>query len=115
MGHDTQLAVNGNSGAGHEDGELRPFQPLPPTTIEVLLRSLEGEIRGEVSSARSVREQHCSGETHHNPQPSDLVVFASSTEDVQATVRICSQMGVPLIPFGCLPCRRRKLSCHHGS
>ena len=33
-------------------------------------------------------------------QPPDAVVFAGSTEEVQAVVRVCAEQRVPIIPFG---------------
>src|SRR3569832_1748727 len=33
-------------------------------------------------------------------EPPDAVVFPQGTEDVQRIVRICSEHGLPIIPFG---------------
>jgi D-lactate dehydrogenase (cytochrome) len=53
-----------------------------------------------VVTSQAVREQHGHTTTWLANQPPDAVVFASSTEDVQDTVRICARHGVPIIPFG---------------
>jgi D-lactate dehydrogenase (cytochrome) len=47
-----------------------------------------------------VREQHGTDEGYHAPVPPEAVVFAESTEEVQAVVRICARHGKPLVPFG---------------
>jgi D-lactate dehydrogenase (cytochrome) len=47
-----------------------------------------------------MREQHGHTTTNIENQPPDCVVFAHSTEEVAETVRIASDHGVPVIPFG---------------
>ena len=53
-----------------------------------------------VSTAASVREQHGRDESYHPPHAPDAVVFARSTEEVAAVVRLCAAAKVPVIPFG---------------
>jgi D-lactate dehydrogenase (cytochrome) len=47
-----------------------------------------------------VREHHGRDESPFAPEPPDAVVFAQSTDDVVALVRLCGAHRVPLIPFG---------------
>lgn len=46
------------------------------------------------------RAQHGRDESYHEPHLPDAVVFPTSTEEVQAIVRICARHQVPLIAFG---------------
>ena len=48
----------------------------------------------------AIRSEHGRSETHFSPMPPDGVVFAESTEDVVALVKICGAAGVPVIAFG---------------
>ena len=52
------------------------------------------------SAARAVRDQHCRGEAHLTPMPPDAVIFAKSTEDVVAAVKICAAHRIPIIAHG---------------
>ena len=62
--------------------------------------ALKKEFGQQFSISNSVREQHTSTTTVHQPELPDGVVFASSKEDVQKTVKICNDFGCPIIPFG---------------
>ncbi len=53
-----------------------------------------------VSTARAVREQHGRDESYHPIRPPDVVVFARSTEEVAAVVKLCAARDVPVVPFG---------------
>lgn len=48
----------------------------------------------------SVREQHGHGESHHAVMPPDFVAYVASEADVVATVKLCAEFRVPMIPFG---------------
>lgn len=52
------------------------------------------------STAAAVRDQHARGESPFPPAPPDAVVFAESTEDVQAVLALCDAHRVPVIAFG---------------
>ncbi|KIG02160.1 FAD-binding oxidoreductase [Caballeronia concitans] len=65
-----------------------------------LLESLKEQFGDRVSTAQAVREHHGRDESPFDPQLPDAVVFARSTEDVQAIVRLCAQHDVPIIPYG---------------
>ncbi|WP_075217872.1 FAD-binding oxidoreductase [Mongoliimonas terrestris] len=70
------------------------------TGIEAVLSRLAGQFGDRFSRAAAVREQHGHTTTRIENQPPDGVVFATSTEEVAAVVRLCAEHGVPVIPFG---------------
>ena len=69
---------------------------LPPEFLDQL-RAIFGDC---LQLGEAVRLEHGRSETHFAPMPPDVVVFAQSTEDVVAAVRLCGEFGIPLIPFG---------------
>ncbi|HEY0026809.1 MAG TPA: FAD-linked oxidase C-terminal domain-containing protein [Allosphingosinicella sp.] len=71
-------------------------RPLSGTFVDQL-RALFGE-RLHLGEAMCL--QHGSSETHFEAMPPDAVVFARSTEEVVALVKLCTTHEVPLIPFG---------------
>ena len=79
--------------------------PAPSRTggtsaIADAIRVLADRLTGRVSTGEAVRGQHAASVTWHPAQLPDAVVFATSIADIQATVRVCSDCRVPLIPFG---------------
>jgi D-lactate dehydrogenase (cytochrome) len=68
--------------------------------IDAATGALLARFGNKVVTSEAVREQHGHTTTWLPNQPPDAVVFASSTGDVQDTVRICAQYRVPVIPFG---------------
>ncbi len=79
-----------------EHQALQTRRPFPPT----LLDALKARFAERVSTSQAVREHHGRDESPFDPQLPDAVVFARSTEEVQAIVRMCAQHGVPIIPYG---------------
>ncbi|MFT5325164.1 MAG: D-lactate dehydrogenase (cytochrome) [Planctomycetaceae bacterium] len=69
-------------------------------TIENCLRELRNALGERVTTDAEVLLEHGKDSAHHAPQAPDVVVQAAATEDVVAAVKICSQHGVPIIPFG---------------
>ncbi|MDR5832918.1 FAD-linked oxidase C-terminal domain-containing protein [Caballeronia sp. LZ034LL] len=65
-----------------------------------LLEALQQQFAERVSIAQAVREHHGRDESPFDPQLPDAVVFARSTEEVQAIVKLCAQHDVPVIPYG---------------
>ena len=61
------------------------------------LRTLVGE-RLQVGAA--IREQHSHDESGHAHALPDAVVFAESTDDVAAILRLASSCRMPVVPFG---------------
>ncbi len=66
-----------------------------------LIDALKAQFGERCSTALVVREQHGRDESAYtNVPPPSAVVFAESTADVAAVVRLASQFEVPVIPFG---------------
>lgn len=71
-----------------------------PETVEAVIRELTAQFGNRVVTSQAVREQHGSTLTWVANQPPDAVVFAQSTEDVQAIVRVCAAHKMPVVAFG---------------
>ena len=69
-------------------------------TIENCLKELRIALGDRVITDADVLLEHGKDSAHHAPQAPDAVVQAAATDDVVAAVKICSQHGVPIIPFG---------------
>ncbi|HVE53368.1 MAG TPA: FAD-binding protein, partial [Ramlibacter sp.] len=65
-----------------------------------LLQALKERFGERCSTALAVREQHGRDESSFQVPPPAAVVFAESTRDVADAVRLCSESGTPVIPFG---------------
>ena len=70
--------------------------PLTPA----LLNELQAVFADRLQTGEAVREQHGKSEAHFTPMPPQAVVFAHTTEEVAALVRICVAHGTPIIPYG---------------
>ena len=64
------------------------------------LDQLQNRFGPRFSTALSLREQHSCSEAHHQAALPDAVVFAETTEEVAAIVKLCAAHHVPVIPFG---------------
>jgi D-lactate dehydrogenase (cytochrome) len=69
----------------------------PPAAFLDALRERFGEA---CSTASAVRDHHSRDESYHQPHLPDAVLFATSTDEVQAAVRLCATHAVPIVPFG---------------
>ena len=69
-------------------------------TIALVVGELQRLMGNRVVASQAVRAQHANTVTWVAAQPPDAVVFAESTEEVAAVVRLCSAHRVPVIPFG---------------
>jgi D-lactate dehydrogenase (cytochrome) len=65
-----------------------------------LLKTLKDHFGNRFSTALAVLLQHGTDESHYASYPPDVVVFASSTNDVAFTMAACNIEAVPVIPFG---------------
>lgn len=65
-----------------------------------LLDALRARFGNRFSTSEDIRARHGKGESYHACEPPDGVVFAHSTDDVQAAVKLCAAHGTPVIPFG---------------
>ncbi|MFN7777268.1 MAG: FAD-binding oxidoreductase [Betaproteobacteria bacterium] len=71
-------------------------KPLP----DAFVAALAAHFGARLSTAAAVCEQHGRDESPYPPMAPDAVVFAESTDDVVALVRLCTEHRVPLIPYG---------------
>src|SRR5512133_3943806 len=65
-----------------------------------LIDALKKRFAERCTTALVVREQHGRDESSFEAPPPAAVVFAESTADVAFTVKMASDHGVPVIPFG---------------
>lgn len=72
----------------------------PTKNREQAIAALNAAFGNRVVTSQAVREQHGNTMTWIANQPPDAVVFPQTTADVQQTVRICAEHGMPVIPFG---------------
>jgi D-lactate dehydrogenase (cytochrome) len=71
-------------------------QPIPYD----LFRKLSEHFAERMSSSESICLHHGTDESSLLPMPPDAVVFAQTTEEVSFVARLCSEYGVPVIPYG---------------
>lgn len=74
-------------------------RPLP-AAVERVKTALIARFGNKFVASDAVRQQHANTTTWLPNEPPDAVVYAGSTEDVQAIVKICAEHKVPVIPFG---------------
>jgi D-lactate dehydrogenase (cytochrome) len=67
---------------------------------DALLQAFMQLLPGRCSCAQAVRAHHGRDESFYDPLLPDVVLFAQSTEEVAAIVKLCTQYRVPLIPYG---------------
>lgn len=69
------------------------------TVGDALLARLE-RVAHRVSTNRSILDRHGDDESHHPSVPPSAVVYAHSTEEAAAVVRLCAETRTPLVSFG---------------
>ena len=69
-------------------------------TPDALIDALKTQFGERCSTAMAVREHHGRDESSYSIPPPSAVVFAESTADVAAAVKLAAQYQVPVIPFG---------------
>ena len=72
-------------------------QPAWGDRLVAELRDLVGD---RVTTAAATRAHHGKDVSYHPPHDPDAVVFAHSTDEVSAIVRVCARHGAPMIPYG---------------
>jgi len=65
-----------------------------------ILDALHALVGDRLQTVRPVREAHSHDESGHAPVLPDAVVFASSTDEVAAILRLASECRMPVVPFG---------------
>jgi D-lactate dehydrogenase (cytochrome) len=71
-----------------------------PKSLLSLLATLRERFGDRLSTSAAVCDQHGKDESYHPAHAPDGVVFARSTEEVVATVRLCAAHDTPVIAFG---------------
>ena len=71
-----------------------------PALPAALTDALEHRFGPRFTRGESHRLQHGRDESVHAPMLPDAVVFAENTGEVAEVARLCSEHGVPLIPYG---------------
>ncbi len=61
---------------------------------------LSDVIGARASVARGVLDQHGQSESYYRTLPPDIVVFPETTQEVVEIIRLCTEAGVPIVPFG---------------
>ena len=74
---------------------MRPAAALDDALLARLERAAH-----RVTTNASIVDRHGDDESHHPSIPPAAVVYARSTEEVQAIVRLCGETSTPIIPFG---------------
>jgi D-lactate dehydrogenase (cytochrome) len=76
-----------------------PLRTAPQLTASFIdaLRAIMGE---RLSTTQAVREHHGRDESPFPVTPPDAVVFAHSTEEIAAVVKLCAAHRVPVVPYG---------------
>jgi D-lactate dehydrogenase (cytochrome) len=88
---------------------ISPLSNLDSAIAQI--RQLVGE---RMSTAMAVRQHHGADASWHPPLPPDAVVYAHSTEEVSAIVKICAATGTPIIPFGVGSSMEGHIGALHG-
>lgn len=71
-------------------------KPLPAGFLE----SLGALFGARLSTSQAMREHHGRDESFYDPMLPDAVVFAHTSAEVAAAVKLCCAHGVPIIAFG---------------
>jgi D-lactate dehydrogenase (cytochrome) len=72
----------------------------PRVNATVFVDRLTGVMGERATVARGVLEQHGRSEAYHGLLPPDVVVFPETTREVVETVKLCADVGMPIVPFG---------------
>ncbi|MFM8779391.1 MAG: FAD-binding oxidoreductase [Acidimicrobiaceae bacterium] len=66
----------------------------------MLLDKLRAALGEKVSVNETIREHHSKDESFHTPNLPEAVVFATCTEDVATTLKICNEHKTPVVAWG---------------
>jgi len=72
----------------------------PAPVLDPLISELREQMGERLSTSEAVRRQHGKDESFHEVAAPDAVVFAKSTEEVAAVVRVCARHKTPVIAYG---------------
>lgn len=65
--------------------------------VSTALRALLGD---RVTDQTEIRKEHGTGFSYHTCLPPDWVTYPQTTEEIAASVRLCREHQLPIIPFG---------------
>jgi D-lactate dehydrogenase (cytochrome) len=68
--------------------------------LATLLERLSALLGDRVTTNTNIRDQHGHDEGYQPGQPPDVVVFPVTTDEVAAVASICTELAVPMIPYG---------------
>jgi D-lactate dehydrogenase (cytochrome) len=68
--------------------------------IATAIAVLQQRFADRLKTSHALREQHAHTTTYLTPQLPDAVFFAQNEGEVREVVRICSEHGAPVIPYG---------------
>jgi D-lactate dehydrogenase (cytochrome) len=71
-----------------------------PLAVDALTEHLKALLGDRCSTNPTQREHHSHGESWHVAGEPDVVVFPTSTDEVQAIVAIAGRFAAPVVPFG---------------
>lgn len=74
--------------------------PEAKARVARAIESLRPSFGERLSVAAAVREQHGRGESFAQGFPPDAVIWPASTAEVSQVVKVCNELGVPVIAFG---------------
>ena len=68
--------------------------------MSMVIDELKAVLGEKVSVNETIREHHSKDESFHTPTLPEAVVFATSTQDVATTLRICNDHRTPVVAWG---------------
>lgn len=92
--------VAGEAPSGENAASANTRTMAPSLLPDRLCKELRDRFGDRFSQGSSVCLQHGRDESSYAPQPPDAVVFAHSTDDVAAAIRLCREHDVPVIAYG---------------
>ncbi|OSQ51466.1 FAD-binding oxidoreductase [Marivita geojedonensis] len=70
------------------------------THIEATIAALRDILGDRLSTGSSILDQHSHDEAYTTPVLPDAVAFPETTEEVSLILKVCSQHGCPVVPYG---------------
>src|SRR6202521_5968492 len=85
-----------------------------PQAVAAVIEALAARFGNGLVTSLAVRQQHANTTTWIENEPPDAVVFAHTTQDVQAIVQICAAHQVPVISYGTGTSLEGHINAPHG-
>ncbi len=73
---------------------------MSKTHIEATIAALRDILGDRLSTGSSILDQHSHDEAYTTPVLPDAVAFPETTEEVSQILKVCSQHGCPVVPYG---------------